>query len=44
MVVFSLLLMIVVLFYREGLMGKNELSLEYLKKKFQRKKKGQEVA
>ena len=43
MVVFSLLLMIVVLFYREGLMGKNELSVAYIRQKFaKRKKKGQE--
>lgn len=39
MVVFSILLMVVVIFYREGLMGKNELSIEFLKNKFKRKKK-----
>lgn len=38
MVVFSLLLMMVVIFYSEGLMGKNELSIEFLKHKFTSKR------
>lgn len=36
MVVFSLLLMIVILFYQQGLMGSNELSWEFVMNKFQR--------
>ena len=39
MVVFSALLLAVVLFWREGLMGKNELTPEYLSKRFGRRKK-----
>jgi branched-chain amino acid transport system permease protein len=39
MVVFSALLLAVVLFWREGLMGKNELTPEYVKRRFGRKPK-----
>ena len=39
MVVFSALLLAVVLFWREGLMGKNELTPEYLSKRFGRRTK-----
>ena len=44
MVIFSILLMIVVIFYREGLMGKNELSMAYIKDKINRlKNKGKKT-
>ncbi len=39
MVVFSALLMIVVIFYSEGLMGKNELTWDFIKSKFTKKDK-----
>ncbi len=39
MVVFSALLLAVVLFWREGLMGKNELTPEFLASRFGRKRK-----
>ena len=39
MVVFSALLLAVVLFWREGLMGKNELTPDYVKRRFGRKPK-----
>ncbi|HHV72987.1 MAG TPA: branched-chain amino acid ABC transporter permease [Clostridia bacterium] len=38
MVVFSILLMIVILFYQQGLMGSNELSWEFVADKFRRLK------
>lgn len=43
MVIFSLILMIVVLFFRQGLMGDNELTPDFIKSLFQRKKKANKL-
>ena len=43
MVIFSVILMIVVLFFRKGIMGDNELTWDYIASIFKRGKKGKKA-